>query len=376
MANLTERQAEILEHIKNAPTFAKAAEAAGITMRRFFKQLAAIRAAGVEIPEAGSAYIRDTHQIGKVITHVKYTGKIGEIKNEWISSNPRAEDLERFVSNLEKRVAGKAKKIKAPQYRNTDTSIWIPMGDPHFGMYSWGMETGEDYDVDIAVSIHNAAIQKLLDSYTKVDCIYICSLGDLLHADNRRQMTEKSGHLLDVDGRYWRVVDMTTEALCRAIEFAATKAKQVKVILIDGNHDPHSSGHIARTLESYYKNVRHIEIDTRPTKHRYEVYGNNLIGLVHGDTTRSLASLPSVMSCDMREDWGRTHNHYWYTGHIHQQKVFEYPSCVVESFNSMTAKDAYAAEHGYRSRRQMTAIEIHREHGEIGRRVVRAEHFK
>lgn len=308
-------------------------------------------------------------------THVQVTDEEGVVKNIWHRSAPSEASIEEFVKSLESRVEGKAPKIQAPKFKDTDLSVWLPIGDPHFGQYSWSKETGEDYDVEIASELHTKAIQKLLSIREKVDCIYICSLGDLLHADSRRSETEKSKHLLDVDGRFWRVVDTTTECLCKAIEFAATRAKKVKVILLAGNHDPNASGHISRVLSAYYRKSPNIEINTSPAKHIYEEYGNNLVGLVHGDTSK-MGQLAQLMSCDMREAWGRTRNHYWFTGHIHQQKVFEYPSCVVESFNSLTAKDAYAAEYGYRSRRQMTSIVIHKEHGEVERAMVRPEHFE
>lgn len=378
MQELTLKQRQILDLYLEHKSSNKVAEIVKISGRNVRRVIESCRKKGHVIDKHHEGYqlaVPEGFNIYQQTTHVKVTDENGEVKNIWHRSAPSENAIEEFVKKLESRVEGKAPEIKPPKFKDTDMSIWLPIGDPHFGMYSWAKETGEDYDVDIAVSVHEKAIRKVLSMREKVDCIYICSLGDLLHADSRRAETEKSKHLLDVDGRFWRVVDITTECLCRAIEFAATRAKRVKVILLSGNHDPHSSGHIARSLAAYYRNSGNIEINTSPAKHIYEEYGNNLVGLVHGDTSK-MGQLAQVMSCDMREAWGRTRNHYWFTGHIHQQKVFEYPSCVVESFNSLTAKDAYAAEYGYRSRRQMTAIVIHKEHGEVERAMVRPEHFE
>jgi biotin operon repressor len=377
MQELTLKQRQVLDLYNEHKSSIKVSEILGISDRNVRKVIDTCRKKGYAGSKPQPTYEigqRTGYEIGKVTTHVQHSLEGGVVKNEWIRQYPTEKDLEQFTQYLEQRVEGKATAIKPPKYKDTDLSIWLPIGDPHFGMYAWAKEAGEDYDVDIAVSVHEQAIRKLLSVREMVDCIYICSLGDLLHADSRRAETEKSKHLLDVDGRFWRVIDMTTECLCRAIEFAATKAKKVKVILLAGNHDPHASGHISRTLSAYYRSSKQIEINTSPAKHIYEEYGNNLVGLVHGDTSK-MPSLPAVMSCDMREAWGRTRNHYWFTGHIHQQKVFEYPSCVVESFNSLTAKDSYAAEYGYRSRRQMTSVVIHKEHGEVERAMVRPEHF-
>jgi hypothetical protein len=375
MQSLTPKEAEILDAIKELGSVKAASKVVGGDTRTFYRRIKAIKLKGYDIGAAKILGQKEGFEVHSASTLVKHTDEGGNVVMEWIKQSKTAEDMEAFVKRLEERVAGKGPRIKQPNFADTAVSLWIPMGDPHFGMYAWAKETGADYDVEKADQIHSSALSKIIKSRPYYDQITIVSLGDLLHADNRRQMTEKSGHLLDVDGRYWRVVDVVTDCFCRAIELAATRTKKVRVILLDGNHDPHSSGHVARTLAAYYRKTKHIDIDTRVTKHRYEVYGNNLIGMVHGDTTKSLAQLPGLMACDQREAWGATHNHYWWTGHIHQQKVFEYPSCVVESFNSMTEKDAYAAEYGYRSRRQMTGIEIHKEHGEVSRIMVRPEHF-
>jgi len=381
---LTEKERFAIECAKASLSRNEAAKMYGSTLRTYNRVLERARLKGHDVPASKLETMRasmiagqrEGFEVHATSTLVKHTDGDGSVVLEWVKQSKTADDMEAFVKRLEERVEGRHPEIKQPKFNDTDVSLFIPMGDPHFGMYAWAKETGEDYDVEKADEIHTLALSKIISSRTNYDTINIISLGDLLHADNRRQMTEKSGHLLDVDGRYWRVIDVVTDCLCRAIELAATRAKRVRVILLDGNHDPHSSGHVARTIAAYYRKSKHIDVDVRVTKHRYEVYGNNLIGLVHGDTTKSLAQLPGLMACDMREDWGKTANHYWWTGHIHQQKVFEYPNCVVESFNSMTAKDAYAADYGYRSRRQMTGIEIHKKHGEIGRIVVRPEHFK
>ena len=382
MKPLTDRLKFALECATTTSSRIEGAAKYGTSQRVYFDALSRIRSLGYDVPESNYHAKkaipgqREGFTVNAASTLVKHDDGNGKVVLEWVKQTANAEEIEAFVKRLEDRVSGKAPVIKQPKFKDSDVSLFIPMGDPHFGMYAWAKECGEDYDVEKADKIHTAALQKIISTRDNYDQITIISLGDLLHADNRRQMTEKSGHLLDVDGRYWRVIDILTDCLCNAIEFAATRTKQVRVILLDGNHDPHSSGHVARTLSAYYKKSKHISVDTRVAKHRYERYGNNLIGLVHGDTTKSLAQLPGLMSCDMGKDWGETRNHYWWTGHIHQQKVFEYPACVVESFNSMTAKDAYAAEYGYRSRRQMTGIEIHKQHGEISRIMVRPEHFE
>jgi hypothetical protein len=73
------------------------------------------------------------------------------------------------------------------------------------------------------------------------------------------------------------------------------------------------------------------------------------------------------MAADRAEDWGQTKHRYWYTGHVHNQTVTELPGVVCESFRTLAARDAWASGAGYRAGRDMRAIVLDREHGEVER---------
>ena len=67
---------------------------------------------------------------------------------------------------------------------------------------------------------------------------------------------------------------------------------------------------------------------------------------------------------------------YWLTGHIHTQKQFEFPGCLVESFRVLAPQDAWASNKGYRSGRDMKAIVYHIDFGEVSRVTVNPEMFR
>lgn len=54
----------------------------------------------------------------------------------------------------------------------------------------------------------------------------------------------------------------------------------------------------------------------------------------------------------------------------HQQTVFDYPGCTVESFRILAPNDAWAINKGFRSHREMKALEWHRDNGEFARHSV------
>jgi hypothetical protein len=71
--------------------------------------------------------------------------------------------------------------------------------------------------------------------------------------------------------------------------------------------------------------------------------------------------------------WGKTKHRWWLTGHIHHQQVQDFNGCAVESFRILAPPDAWAAQKGYRAARDMKAVILHREFGEVARHTVSAD---
>jgi len=80
--------------------------------------------------------------------------------------------------------------------------------------------------------------------------------------------------------------------------------------------------------------------------------------------------LPAVMAADRPQDWGQTEFRYWLTGHIHHDSKIEAPGCMVESFRTLAAKDAYASYGGWRSGRDTKVIVYHKDFGEVERHTI------
>jgi DNA repair exonuclease SbcCD nuclease subunit len=165
------------------------------------------------------------------------------------------------------------------------------------------------------------------------------------------------------------MIAITIKIMRQCIESALGKHKRVHVICIPGNHDESGALWLSAALAHVYERETRVTVETQPSLFAYFEFGKNLIGCHHGHTCK-MAQLPGVMAADRSEAWGRTTHRYWYTGHIHTQTVMELPGCVVESFNTLAPNDAYATSGGWRSRENMKAIVLHREHGEVARHTV------
>ena len=271
--------------------------------------------------------------------------------------------LQNWGEALAKRVEGRARPIRKPKVAHSDLCAVYPMGDPHFGMYAWAEEAGDDFDLKIAERSTRAAIDDLFASTPSAHTALLISVGDLIHSDTKQNRTEASGHPLDVDTRWSRVMQVSLRMLVYWVEGALRKHRRVVVRLCEGNHDPQASYALALALSSYFRKERRVTVDLSPANFWYFRFGKVLIGATHGHTCKT-EKLPSIMAADRPADWGATSFRVFFQGHLHHKFVKELWGCVVEVLRTLAAADAWAHGHGYRSGREMQAIVYHKQFGE------------
>lgn len=315
--------------------------------------------------------------------HLKGTSTLydeeGNQKLQWVKSNI---DRERQREIFEEAVQGMAEDLpkvqpreKGPKSINHDLMTVYPIGDAHIGMLSWPEETSDDWNLELAEQIHCQAMANLVDRSPASEKAVVINLGDWFHADNMQGVTQRSGHSLDMDGRYAKMVRVGVKVMRQCIERALDKHAEVHVINVIGNHDDTGAMFLAICLANVYEHEPRVVVDTAPSAFHYIRHGKVLIGCHHGHSCKPEA-LPGVMATDRAKDWGESEYRYWYIGHVHHQALKEYAGVTVESFRTLAAKDAYAHWGGYRAQRDMKAIVHHRELGEVSRIHVRPEMLK
>ncbi|CAB5155775.1 hypothetical protein UFOVP150_28 [uncultured Caudovirales phage] len=258
---------------------------------------------------------------------------------------------------------------------NDDLMAVYPLGDPHIGMMAWGEECGEDWDLKISEAKFTEVFDRLVRTAPHCKQAVILNLGDFFHADNTEGVTQRSGHHLDLDGRYSKMIRVGMKIMRRMIESALEIHGTVRVINVIGNHDDTGAMFLSVALANIYENEPRVIIDISPAPFHYVRFGKVLIGAHHGHTCKA-DRLPGVMAADRARDWGETEHRYWMTGHIHHDTLKEYPGVKVESFRTLAAKDAYAAWGGYRSGQDSKCIVMHNEYGEVERHTVNIAQVK
>lgn len=314
-----------------------------------------------------SKTVPDAYVVKGVSTYYDESGKP---RAQWVKSRldeKKALEIQReAMQALAEDVRGLAPLTKAPKHCDADLLAVYPLGDPHFGMYAWAKEAGDDFDLDIARSLTLGAVDRLLQSAPSAKTAIVLPLGDVFHMDDQTNQTPAHKHQLDADGRFVKVLQIGIQTFRHVVLRALERHENVIVRFVPGNHDPHAIWSLAFSVAAYFDKEPRVTVDLSPSKFWFYRFGSVLIGATHGDTIKH-DKLLGVMAADRPEDWGMTRHRYWYTGHIHQQTVTELQGVVCESFRTLAAKDAYAAGHGYRAGRDMRAIIHHKDYGEIER---------
>jgi hypothetical protein len=337
-----------------------AARSLGVSVRSVHSRIDSLRANGVDVPE--STYT------GKVAGTSTLYGADGSVKLTWVKEKNEGANPEQWAEIVRDVFTGtdRVKPIPAPPARLKELLTVYPIGDHHTAMYSWAEETGEDYDIKTAERLLVSAVTYLVDLAPPSETALIVNLGDFFHVDQHRPETTRSHNSLDVDTRYAGMIRAGVAMMRACIDAALAKHRKVRVINACGNHDDIGALWLSLAMSLLYEKNPRVEIDTSPSKFAYHQHGQVLLGVTHGDTAK-LDKLAGVMAADRPALWGTTKHRHWLTGHIHQRRVIEQPGCMVESFRTLAARDAWATAAGYRSGRDMTALVFHAAHGEVAR---------
>lgn len=197
--------------------------------------------------------------------------------------------------------------------------------DAHLGCFAWAPETGEHFDLNIAVARVMNSIDDIVEELKPygVSKIWMPVGNDFLHFDSIRHKTALGEHFLDVDTRYAKVYEAGLRCLSYMVEKAAGMADEVDVIHIPGNHDTTSSYTLCVALQQRFRKTRHVRVDTSPNPRKYRSHGGTLLGFDHGQAPA--AQLAQVFSSECRDIWSRSTYREIQVGHTHQrhEKMFD-----------------------------------------------------
>jgi hypothetical protein len=368
----TERQAEYLRAVRDHGGQRAAARHFGVRQYAVNEAIRYVRKKAADAGWAPENGLEIPNPEGFVTGKVTVQQRGQTVERVWKRMSPSDQanqDLIRqYVQWLAADAEGRAGIVTAPQRTDADMLAAYPIFDPHFGLYAWAPETGENYDIDEAERRVTEAADRLVHAMPAADEALIALGGDIYHINDESAETPASKNRQDTDTRFVHVAEVGFHAITHVIERARVKHRHVRVRPVRGNHDPDALMMMAIALRAYYRDEPRVTVDVDPCLYAYHRFGKVLLGLHHGHGAR-MDQLPLLMAADRPQDWGATEHRYWYCGHIHHKtRDKEHPGVMVETFNTLAGTDAWHHGKGYRHvAKNMQAILHHAEDGEIER---------
>ncbi|HCP0786337.1 TPA: metallophosphoesterase [Escherichia coli] len=339
-----------------------------------------IRIRKAKLAKKGVGHGRDVSHLVPDGYKIKGTSSLvdefGNTKLQWVKTDT---DAERQVELMKAVIEGMKSEItpvapvKAVRAKRDDKLLNLyTVSDFHLGMLAWADESGDDWDMKIAEDLFSrwfdAAFQKAPDAGTGV----INLLGDLAHFDSLDAVTPASGHVLDADTRYQKLVRYMIRMVRRVVGMALVKHKNVRLLIVQGNHDESGMIWLAEMFSTLYDNEPCVFVDTSPDVYKMVQHGKTTLFFHHGHKARFDAIEP-VMIAKFRKAFGESVYSYAHVGHLHHQKIVESRNMIVEQHRTLAAKDAYASRGGWMSGRSANVITYSAEYGEVARLIISPE---
>jgi hypothetical protein len=304
-----------------------------------------------------------------------YYNQAGEVTGQWVkSASDRERQVEILIERLEQGSSNFTPFLPTEINHETDENLLslLTITDFHLGMYSWADETGDDWDVAIAKDVFLNSINDMIAACPNSKVGILNQLGDFLHFDSLAAVTPASGHLLDADTRYGKLVDLSMEVMTEAVKILLNRFERVIVVQAEGNHDMAGSVWLRKHIKHMFVDEPRVEVMDVEFPYYAMLWGEIMLAFHHGHK-KKMGQLQKLFSSEprYRAIWGAAKHTYIHTGHMHHERVAEDAGAIVEQHPTLSGRDAYAARGGWISQRGAKVITYHKTDGETHRFTVR-----
>ena len=375
----TVRQIEYIKAIEEHGSARKAAKALGLAKSAVTEAMARLRAQaarqGYSPAHDMTRTVPDGFQVKGVST---YYDKDGKAAGQWVKSSVDEQRQREMMQAAFETMAAELPRLRpvaAPRVTNAKLANLYTLTDSHVGALCWHRENlapNGDWDLSIAERTLTGCFEHMVNASPAARVGIVAQLGDFLHSDGLEAKTPTSGHILDQDGRFPKVVQTAIRILRRVIGFALQKHERVIVLMAEGNHDLASSVWLRAMFKALYEDEPRVEVIDSELPYYVYQHGSTMLAWHHGHLKKN-DQLPILFAAQFPKVWGDTSKRYAHVGHRHHVEEKEHSGMSVIQHSTLSSRDAYAARGGWMSERQCTAITYHADFGQVSRHTVTPE---
>lgn len=356
---------EAVEAKQRHGTTTEAAKALGVNRLTFTHRLRIAASRGIA-PGHFDSGTAPGFVMGKVTIQ---RGPGGEVERVWERQQPDREAIQQAMLAAVEAMKGEivpVAPIPTPEVAMSDLCALYTLTDAHVGALAWHREGGADWDLNIAERTIVGCFAETIRQMPPASQAIFNQLGDLLHYDSLQAVTPTSGHILDADSRYTKMVEVAVRVMRQIIAMLLAKHERVHVVMAEGNHDMASSVWLRTMFKALYENEPRVTVDDSALPYYAFEFGEVMLAFHHSHLKKN-AGLPGLLAAQFSQMWGRTRKRYCHTGNLHHAEEKEHSGMTVIQHPTIAARDAYAARGGWFADRAMSAITYHRKFGQVGR---------
>jgi DNA repair exonuclease SbcCD nuclease subunit len=187
-------------------------------------------------------------------------------------------------------------------------------------------------------------------------------------------VTPSSGHIMDADTRYQKLVRIAINVLRRVISLLLQKHKQVHIIMAEGNHDMSSSAWFREAFTALYEGEPRATVDRSADIYYCYEFGETSLFFHHGHKIKASSNnADRAFAAKFRPIWGRTKYSYGHFGHLHHDMKNETELMTLEQHRTLAARNAYESRGGWMSGRDAKVITYHKDYGRVSEVVISPE---
>ncbi|GAA0768831.1 hypothetical protein [Brevundimonas olei] len=365
----SDAQRRVVQAVIDYGGVSKGALALGQARSGFQRTIARVKAHAAAqgyAPDHGLKYPVPTPFVAKGHSTL-YDGD-GNVRLQWVKTKLDDELRSEAIREAFAAMAEELPRLKptpAPKTGLPHLCNLYTLTDCHVGMLAWRKEGGADWDLGIAERTLTECFRQMIERSPDAETCVVNQLGDFLHSDGLLPVTPTSGHILDQDGRFSKMVSAAIRILRRIVDMALAKHSTVFVVMAEGNHDLASSVWLRLMFAALYENEPRVKVIDSELPYYVHIHGETMLAFHHGHLKKN-DQLPLLFAAQYPREWGATTKRYAHCGHRHHEEVKEHSGMKVVQHSTLAARDAYAARGGWMSERQATAYTYHSRWGQVG----------
>lgn len=242
--------------------------------------------------------------------------------------------------------------------------IELNIADFHLAKKTISKDTLESKTFDYHKVIHEL-VERTRRNYNIKKIVFPIS-NDFFHSDNY-QNTTTNGTPQDVIDWYDREYEKGFDILANTINFLITQAKEVEVVLVQGNHDRTKGFYVAHALEVFFKEYKNVKFQRHHSTTKAVVLGSTFIGYHHGNSCK-IDELPLLFATvpDFSKEFGNAKYREIHTGDKHHYMAKDIKGVRIQQMPSLSGDDRWHIDNNFiNSVRAGLVFVYHPEKGKI-----------